>query len=57
MKSRFLINYINTNKQSTTKKREGVGTSKITLSKGQNIESILKDDHNVQRLERQKSEG
>jgi len=33
-----------------------VGTSKITLSKGQNVESILKDDHNVERSERQKSE-
>jgi hypothetical protein len=29
--------------------REGVGTSKITSSKGQNIKSILKDDHNVER--------
>jgi hypothetical protein len=30
--------------------------SKITSSKGQNIKSILKDDHNVERSERQKSE-
>ncbi len=36
--------------------REGVGTSKITTSKGQNVTSILKDDHNVERSERQKSE-
>ena len=36
--------------------REGVGTLKITSSKGQNIESILKDDHNIERSERQKSE-
>jgi hypothetical protein len=34
--------------------REGVGTSKIR--KGQNVKSILKDDHNVKRSERQKSE-
>ncbi len=40
----------------SSKKREGVGTSKITLSKGQNVESILKDDHNIERSERQKSE-
>ncbi len=36
--------------------REGVGTSKITTLKGQNVTSILKDDHNVERSERQKSE-
>ncbi len=30
--------------------------SKIRTSKGQNLESILKDDHNVERSERQKSE-
>jgi hypothetical protein len=35
---------------------EGVRTSKITSSKGQNIESILKDDHNIERSERRKSE-
>jgi hypothetical protein len=30
--------------------------SKIRTSKGQNVKSILKDDHNVERSERQKSE-
>jgi hypothetical protein len=39
-----------------TKKREGVGTSKITSSKGQNVESFFKDDQNVKRSERRKSE-
>jgi hypothetical protein len=34
----------------------GGGTSKIRTSKGQNVESILKDDHNVERSECQKSE-
>ncbi len=36
--------------------REGVGASKITSSKGQNVKSILKDDHNVERSEGQKTE-
>jgi len=35
---------------------EGVGTSKIRTSKGQNVESFFKDDQNVERSERQKSE-
>ena len=33
----------------TIRKREGVGTSKIRTSKGQNVESILKDDQNVEK--------
>ncbi len=37
-------------------KREGVGTSKIRTSKGQNVESFFKDDQNVERSERQKFE-
>ena len=37
-------------------KREGVGTSKIRTSKGQNVKSFFKDDQNVERSERQKSE-
>jgi len=36
--------------------REGVGTSKIRTWKGQNVESFLKDDQNVERSERQKFE-
>jgi hypothetical protein len=35
---------------------EGVGTSKIRTSKGQNVESFFKDDQNVERSERGKSE-
>jgi hypothetical protein len=35
---------------------EGVGTSKIRTSKGQNIKSFFKDDQNVERSERRKSE-
>jgi hypothetical protein len=34
---------------------EGVGTSKIRTSKGQNVKSFFKDDHNVERSERRKS--
>jgi hypothetical protein len=37
-------------------KREGVGTLKITSSKGQNVKSFFKEDQNVERSERQKSE-
>ena len=40
----------------TIRKREGVGTSKIRTSKGQNVESFFKDDQNVKRSERQKLE-
>ncbi len=36
--------------------REGVRTSKIRTSKGQNVESFFKDDQNVKRSERRKSE-
>ena len=36
--------------------REGVGTSKIRMLKGQNVESFFKDDQNVKRSECQKSE-
>jgi hypothetical protein len=35
---------------------EGVGTSKIRTSKGQNVESFFKDDQNVERSERRKFE-
>jgi hypothetical protein len=35
---------------------EGVGTSKIRTSKGQNVESFFKDDQNVERSESRKSE-
>jgi hypothetical protein len=34
----------------------GVGTSKIRTLMGQNVKSFFKDDQNVERSERQKSE-
>ena len=36
--------------------REGVKTSKITSSMGQNVESYLEDDHDVESSEHLKSE-